>query len=96
VVDPGVNAGAFISSVKSSLEVQDGGAKLVIRYEWKGGVMTMFRSKTDPNAYSGQWQQQGSNGGANLNFSEPFTKATGSWNSAGSSAQSAMTVTPCG
>jgi len=50
VVDPGVNAGAFISSVKSSLEVQDGGAKLVIRYEWKGGVMTMFRSKTDPNA----------------------------------------------
>ena len=61
-----------------------------------GGVMTLFRSKTDPNAYSGQWQQQGSQGGANLNFSEPFTKATGSWNSAGSSAQSAMTVTPCG
>lgn len=89
-------AGKGYKMVKSALEVQDDGAKLVIKYEWKGGVMTLFRSKSDPNAYSGQWQQQGGKGGANLNFNEPYTKATGSWSNGGSTAQSAMTVSPCG
>ncbi len=86
-------AGSSYKMVKSMLDVQEDGAKLVIKYDWKGGTMTMHRSPSNPSSYSGNWQQQGGSGTGNLNFSEPFTKATGSWSTGGK--QNAMTVTPC-
>ncbi|MCU0653791.1 MAG: hypothetical protein MUF64_00380 [Polyangiaceae bacterium] len=88
-------AGSGYKMVRSSIEVADGGARLNIKYNWKGGTMTLHRNPGNPNSYSGTWQQQGSNGSGNLNFSEPYTKATGSWSSPGGK-QNAMTISPCG
>jgi hypothetical protein len=88
-------AGKGFKTVKTSIDAQDNGAKLVLNYAWKGGVMTLQQNPSNPNSYSGSWRQQGGSGGANLTFSEPYTRATGSWSNAGRPQQFTLTISPC-